>query len=685
MARFIDLVRVGWKKPPHVIAKWLLRKLKARRAAKVLPGWQRWLGASSMAAALDHESFDALVATLKKANPFPALTQPAQIRNAISDAAQTEIFARAEKAMRLDIEMLGSGPVQLSRPIDWTLDFKSNINWSMQPSLRLPVNNLKRPSDIKVPWELSRLQWLLPVGQAYVLNEDEQYATFAKEIIQEWMIANPVCRGPNWVCAMDVALRGISLVWLFQACKNSDAWAQPEFLESLIKQFILHAKFIDTNLEYADVNGNHLTADLAGLTVLGITMGGAGISERWVKRSWELLKDELPKQVLSDGVCFEASLPYHRLVAELFLLPVLARQNVGLNVDDAYLKRLKLMGIFTAAATRPDGTVPVWGDADDGRALPLGTQLINDHQYLVETLKTINSPLKAPCYDETLWWLGVGNNTEAIADEPISSSFDDAGVFVMRDGSNHIFADVGPVGMDGRGGHGHNDCLSFCATLEGVPLIIDPGAYVYTADWQARNHFRGTAAHNTPQIDGEEINRFVRPEYLWVLRNDAVPEVRQWSTSEDTDLLVGAHSGYQRLQSPVTPIRTIMLDKTTNCLFITDVFEGTAEHTVRIPYTFAPDIEIDPFSSGVWRISNQTTSFLAISSAPDTWSGTIESASFSPSYGVVEDVTSLVFERTGILSPIAFSIIPEKHAPKDPTNWLATIVADRLPIPGFNT
>ena len=685
MAHFIDLVRIGWNKPPHVIAKWLLRKLKARRAAKVLPGWQRWLGASSMAAALDHESFDELVATLKKANPFPALTQPAQIRNTISDAAQTEIFARAEKAMRLDIEMLGSGPVQLSRPVDWTLDFKSNINWSMQPSLRLPVNDLKRPSDIKVPWELSRLQWLLPVGQAYVLNEDEKYATFAKEIIHEWMIANPVCRGPNWVCAMDVALRGISLVWLFQACKSSDVWAQPEFLENLIKQLILHAKFIDSNLEYADVNGNHLTADLAGLTVLGTAMGGAGISKRWVERSWGLLKDELPKQVLSDGVCFEASLPYHRLVAELFLLPVLARQNVGLNVDDAYLKKLKLMGVFTAAATRPDGTVPVWGDADDGRALPLGTQAINDHQYLAETLKTMNSPLKAPCYDETLWWLGVGNNTEPLADEPISSSFDDAGVFVMRDGSNHIFADVGPVGMDGRGGHGHNDCLSFCATLEDVPLIIDPGAYVYTADWQARNHFRGTAAHNTPQIDGEEINRFVRPEYLWVLRNDAVPEVRQWSASEDTDLLVGAHSGYQRLQSPVTPIRTIMLKKTTNSLFITDVFEGTAEHTVRIPYTFAPGIEIDPVSSGVWRISNQASSFLAISSTPDTWSGTIEAASYSPSYGVVEDVVSLVFERTGILSPIVFSITPEKNALRDPVNWLDSIVADRMPVPVFNT
>lgn len=683
MARFIDLVRVGWNKPPHVIAKWLLRKLKTRRAAKVLPGWQRWLGGSSMAAALDHESFDSLVVTLKKANPFPALIEPTQIRTAISNDTRKEIFARAEKAMRREVEMLGSGPTQLSQPIDWTLDFKSNIKWSMQPSLRLPVNDLKSPSDIKVPWELSRLQWLLPVGQAYILNEDEKYAAFARAIIEEWMVANPVCRGPNWICAMDVALRGISLVWLFHACKHSDAWTQSEFLERFIKQLILHAKFIDSNLEYADVNGNHLTADLAGLTVLGITLGGAGISKRWVERSWTLLQDELPKQVLADGVCFEASLPYHRLVAELFLLSALARQNVGLNVDDTYLNRLQLMGDFTSASTTPDGTVPVWGDADDGRALPLGTQTINDHQYLVETLQTMNSPLTSPSCDETLWWLGVGNSAEHASEKLVSLSFNDAGVFVMRRGNDHIFADVGPVGMNGRGGHGHNDCLSLSATLQSVPLIIDPGAYVYTADWQARNRFRATAAHNTPQIDGEEINRFVSPEYLWVLQNDAIPEVRHWSSSEDTDLLIGAHSGYQHLKSPVTPVRAIMLEKSTHRLFITDSFEGAGEHAVRIPYTFAPGIKIKTVSDGVWRILSQTKSFLAICSTLNTWVGTIGTASYSPSYGVAEDVNSLVFEHDGPLHPITLAIIPEEDAPPDPAKWLSSFVADRFPVPGF--
>ena len=94
-----------------------------------------------------------------------------------------------------------------------------------------------------------------------------------------------------------------------------------DFQERLIKSLILHGKYIDGNLEYADVNGNHLTADLAGWAVIGIALGGRGIARKWVEKSWKLLSAEFPRQVPDDGVCREGSLPYHRLVAELFLLP----------------------------------------------------------------------------------------------------------------------------------------------------------------------------------------------------------------------------------------------------------------------------------------------------------------------------------------------------------------------------
>ena len=44
------------------------------------------------------------------------------------------------------------------------------------------------------------------------------------------------------------------------------------------------------------------------------------------------------------------------------------------------------MARFAAAYTRPDGTSPAWGDADDARALPLGGQQLGDHRYLGATM-----------------------------------------------------------------------------------------------------------------------------------------------------------------------------------------------------------------------------------------------------------------------------------------------------------
>ncbi len=677
MNALLYYIRRALKASPQTIGRWLLRKLKARRATKTLPGWQRWLGPSSMAAALDHSNFEAVIATMRSANPFPGLSDPASLRNALGTDSRIVIDNRAKAVMRREVEMLGSGPVTLTTPIDWTLDFKSNIRWSMHPSLRLPVNGLGKPSDIKVPWELSRLQWLLPVGQAYVLDGDEAKAAFAREIIEDWIISNPVCRGPNWICAMDVALRAISMIWLFHACKESACWKDIGFLERLVKSLILHGKFIDTNLEYADVNGNHLTTDLAGMTVIGIALGGRGISRRWVERSWRILLDEFPRQVPSDGVNFEASLPYHRLVAELFLLPALARRNVGLNVDTEYLSRLLQMSTFTLQATMPDGGVPIWGDADDGRALPLGTQAINDHRYLVETLLTMDHPESTPKFDETLWWLGVGDKPVKTLPAPHSMAFDVAGVYILRTDEHYLFVDAGPVGMAGRGGHGHNDCLSFIACLNGTPLIIDAGAYVYTADWQARNRFRATTAHNTPEIDGEEINRF-NPRHLWHLRNDAIPEIRRWNSTDDADCLIASHSGYQRLPSPVTPVRGFILDKTRGRLIIADSFEGDGAHSVRIPLTFAPGCSIEQSTPGEWLITADNRRFVLMVSDTDHWQGDIGEAEFSPSYGIKVPVACLVFTRNGALMPLTMSVMDEDNLPDDPQGWLQSATKDIL-------
>lgn len=677
--RIFDLIRLGWNKPPKTILKWVLRKLKSRRAARGLPRWEKWLGKSSLTAALDQKSFDALLENMRQANPFPGLSNPRDIKNTISSDARSEILRRAKMAMRHEVDLLGSGPVNLGERIDWALDFKSGTRWAMSGSLGLPVNDLDNPSDIKVPWELSRLQWLLPVGQAYILENDEEYAAFARAIIEDWIVANPVYRGPNWMCAMDVALRGISIVWLFHACKKSKSWRDEDFVERLIKALLLHGRFVDLNLEYADVNGNHLTSDLAGLTIMGITLGGQGLAGEWVERSWDILSEELPKQVLTDGVCHEASLPYHRLVAELFLLPMLARQNVGLPVERGYRSHVKKMADITHAATRPDGSIPIWGDADDGRALPLGTQLINDHRYLVETLATMDKPTNAPAWDETLWWLGAGSTKPSKLPPRETCAFADAGVYIMRTNDSVVFVDAGPVGMAGRGGHGHNDCLSVDVTLAGTPLIVDPGAYVYTSDWQARNWFRSTAAHNTPQIDGEEINRFVNPQYLWLLSNDAVPEIQEWSATKNQFRLTASHSGYQRLPAAVTPVRTIIFDTSADRLAIIDQFHGSAEHTAKTRFTLATDVDIQELDTNAWRLVSGQSKFLMVLPANSEWAMDHEEVYVSPSYAIKNATKAMIFSSPTPLTPFEMVLQPEENTSvAEARQWLDTLGRQEL-------
>ena len=62
---------------------------------------------------------------------------------------------------------------------------------------------------------------------------------------------------------------------------------------------------------------------------------------------------------------------------------------------------------------------------------------------------------------------------------------------------------------------------SFELWLDGMNLITDCGAYLYTASREWRNRFRSTAFHNVVQIDDTELNRFLSPDNLWQLRDDA--------------------------------------------------------------------------------------------------------------------------------------------------------------------
>jgi hypothetical protein len=674
--RLLELLRRGWRNPPHVIVRWLSRQARAELDQHLAPGRARRLTRARLLKILEAENINALWERAAE-TPFTfteAVSTEDYERTCPGDSGR--ILAAAEDVVARRVDLLGSGPVDLGTPIDWHTDFKSGHGWPKVAFRRIDAVDLGRPSDVKVPWELSRLQWLIPAGQAYLLTGDERYAQTVRGVIEEWIEANPYAIGVNWACTMDVAIRGISLCWLFHTFHDAKAWADDGFRFQFLRQLYLHGDFTSRHLEWSDVNGNHLLADAAGLTIFGLFFGNGAGPRQWQQEGWQILSDELPRQVFADGVDFEASTAYHRLVLELFLLPALYRRARGFDIPSTYSAALSRMATFAAAYSRHDGTSPLWGDADDGRALPFGPQAMTDHRYLIaqvglafddsELLATASGPMS-----EVFWLLG--SQASAIPKIPAtvqSQAFPHGGVYVMRSVDDHVFIDCGPVGMAGRGGHGHNDCLSLEVSLAGVNLITDCGTFVYSADPNERNRFRATAAHNTPIIDEAEQNRFVRPEYLWSLHDDAAPQQRHWSTCPEVDQFVGAHSGYQRLPSPVTPVRAVSLEKDTHRLTVIDRFEGSGDHAIRIPYHLDAGVSVGPAGTGLWRLTTEAGTFLLAWRNYAGWESQLEDGWVSPSYGVKHKTSVLTFSRTGPLEPLMVGIMPEAAAPNDPHQWL---------------
>lgn len=57
------------------------------------------------------------------------------------------------------------------KPIDWQKDFKSGFRWSAKDWYL----NQRNSVDIKVPWEIGRLQHLPQLALACVLEYEEKY------------------------------------------------------------------------------------------------------------------------------------------------------------------------------------------------------------------------------------------------------------------------------------------------------------------------------------------------------------------------------------------------------------------------------------------------------------------------------------------------------------------------------
>src|SRR4029077_13235941 len=95
----------------------------------------------------------------------------------------------------------------------------------------------------------------------------------------------------------------------------------------------------------------------------------------------------------------------------------------------------------TVASRKSDGRAPLWGDADDARALPLGTAPLGEHGHLIASAAVVldDRELLALARDggeEVLWLFGSVPQAPPVQSPPGPgcAAFERGGAYVLRAG-----------------------------------------------------------------------------------------------------------------------------------------------------------------------------------------------------------------------------------------------------------
>ncbi|HET6978258.1 MAG TPA: alginate lyase family protein [Pyrinomonadaceae bacterium] len=519
----------------------------------------------------------------------------------------------------------------LGNPIQWTRDPLSNYVWPLDYHRDIKLMR-SDGSDVRVLWELNRVGHFLPLASAYSTTNDERYAAEFFAQLKSWTEQNPYGRGPNWSCAMEVALRTMNLLAAFEAFRHSPNLDAP-FLRSFLQLLQQHANYIQRNLEFSYIaTSNHYLSDVVGLTWLGLMLPELLDAKEWFEFGRAEMLREMEKQVLADGADFEASTGYHRFVTELFLFTFWLCRTNSVKIEGKYWTKLKQMLLYTRAYLRPDGFAPLIGDTDGGQVLPFIHRRADDHAYLLE--------LGAIVFDDP---------TLAETQHVASQAFPQAGTYIMRDGDLYLCFNASGAGINGRGSHGHNDALSIEVSAGGHAFIVDPGTYVYSADLAKRHEFRSTAYHSTVQIDGREQNT-IEMHTPFVIGNEANPKVLEWTTSADFDKVVAEHYGY----APLTHRRTVIFDKRERYWLIDDEFLGDGEHVYEARFHFAADVEVQVNGAAIEAHagdSHLVVSLLNLQTQP-----VLENKPVSHDYGQLSDAISACWRISGRPGKLSWQI-----------------------------
>jgi hypothetical protein len=511
---------------------WYIKRLRSMEPAEVLhrlveqrrkrssrdrdEGWQRY------PAVARYPVFPSLRDAIRAATPAQ--------RQAIAAAAEDTLAGRFSALGRTWPER---DPATLFPAELWRFDPVTGSSWPGSDTYAFDVDfrHDGKRGDVKYVWEINRLQMLPPLAAHLLLERDDRSLRAIEAAIGSWHGANPPFRGVSWASGIEVALRAISLIVTLDLVGDRLSEKTREQAGAILAASAYWLPRFPSKFSSAN---NHLVAELVGEYLIGLALG------RDVGTFRDAIIAEAQKQILADGTGAEQSPTYAAFTGELILLSALAARNSGTPFPPVIDQRLtSFAGFIDWLGSKG------FGDDDEGRVLTSG----DERDYPGSVAAAIRGFLQQPGLGpdpgdfRSLFFGAPGRGAESPRGLRI---FPDGGISIWRGEINgrrvDLTFDHGPLGYLSIAAHGHADALSLTLDIDGEPVLVDPGTWLYGSGGAWRDWFRSTPAHNTLNIDGKSQS-IIAGAFNW--SHKAVATLVE-SRPEPDWRLTARHDGYRR-------------------------------------------------------------------------------------------------------------------------------------------
>lgn len=442
------------------------------------------------------------------------------------------------------------------RALDHMTKYSGATQW------KLPFNYLYgEPVDAYALRHLARQHKMVDIAFYYnYQNQDPKYLEYFKsqqKSLNEALVSNTyetIEDGNGVYEAFRSGYRILNWLQIHNMFLGQETYTDQDQLTTIATLLQHGSHLYKTNQDF--VSGNHQTRGLSALAMVSILLRDFVDTNTWYDHAMKLLEEHLSREINDDGFQFERTVHYHISdIGNYYYVYQLAKTS-NLKVGEFWESKLKSLFTTLIKIAYPDKSAPVlsddtdepWAEKNDiSGAMTLGYLLFEDP----EMGYFANGHVEAKMF----WYLSNSqlemlNNIETKKPEYQSLHFPTTGYYIMRNGWNAkdnmmiISAGLDDLKPD----HQHGDMLGVQAIANGKAILPNYQVRYYLKDLELfKNSITKNVALVDDELQGKKYTSNKGGSGFGKFRELPNPKVISWVTSDEVDVFVGSHDGFENV------------------------------------------------------------------------------------------------------------------------------------------